>query len=87
MSDRGRGVSAEGWLHSKVWTDAHMNAKGFEAVSDTEMAGYGTINESSDRPGAAKDTKHNLNKEPISYLLCYCTSSDRDATWISLVNS
>ncbi len=21
--------SGEGWSHSKVWTDAHMNAKGF----------------------------------------------------------
>ena len=25
----GRGSPGEGWLHSKVWTDAHMNAKGF----------------------------------------------------------
>ncbi len=27
----GRGVvrGGGGWLHSKVWTDAHMNTKGF----------------------------------------------------------
>ena len=28
-SGRGEGGSGEGWLHSKVWTDTHMNAKGF----------------------------------------------------------
>ncbi len=33
-----RRTHAGGWLHSKVWTDAHMNATGFQAVSGTYEA-------------------------------------------------
>ncbi len=31
----GWGSLGEGRLHSKVWTDAHINATGFQAVSGT----------------------------------------------------
>ncbi len=28
-----------------MWTDTHMNATGFQAISGTYMAGYATINQ------------------------------------------